>query len=257
MKALWKGNISFALVNIPVKLYGASHKRDLSFHLLHTKCSTPLHYERYCPTCKADVAWEDTVHGYEYEKDKFVVVTDDEIEHIPIKTSKSIDILRFIDSKEIESIYYDKAYYLEPVEGGERAYAMLRETMKETGKVALAKITFKNREHVAVIRVYHEALLLQSLLYTEDIVKPETLNIPKKIALDDKELALATELVRHFLGKFNIDSYHDEFRDSLMELIKAKIAGREIKIAPKKEVEKVVSLMDALKKSLGKKKKAV
>ncbi len=257
MKALWKGNISFALINIPVKLYGASHKRDLSFHLLHRKCSTPLHYERYCPTCKSDVTWEDTVHGYGYEKDKFVVVTDDEIEHIPIKTSKSIDILRFIDSKEIESIYYDKAYYLEPVEGGERAYVLLRETMKDTGKVALAKITFKNREHVAVIRVYRDTLLLQSLLYTEDIVRPETLNIPKKMALDDKELALAAELVRHFLGKFNIDSYHDEFRDSLMELIKAKIAGREIKIAPKKEVEKVVSLMDALKKSLGKKKKAV
>lgn len=257
MKALWKGNISFALINIPVKLYGASHKRDLSFHLLHRKCSTPLQYERYCPTCKVDVAWEDTVHGYEYEKDKFVVVTDDEIEHIPIKTSKSIDILRFIDSKEIESIYYDKSYYLEPVEGGERAYVLLRETMKETGKVALSKISFKNREHVAIIKVYHDALLLQALLYTDDIVKPETLNIPKKVALDDKELSLATELVRHFLGKFNIDSYHDEFRDSIMELIKAKIAGREIKIAPKKEVEKVVSLMDALKKSLEKKKKAV
>ena len=259
MKALWKGNISFALVNIPVKLYGASHKKDLDFHLLHKKCSTPLHYERYCPTCKADVVWEDTVHSYEYEKDKYVVVTDEEIERIPIKTSKSIDVLRFIDAKEIESIYYDKSYYLEPDEGGERAYALLRETMKEVVKVALAKITFKNREHVAVIRVYRDALLLQTLLYGEDIVKPETFNIPKKIALDDKELALATELVRHFLGKFNINSYHDEFRDSLMELIKAKIAGKEIKVAPRKEAEKVISLMDALKKSLSKgiKKKAV
>jgi len=258
MKALWKGNISFALLNIPVKFYSASHKRDVSFHLLHKKCSTPLHYERYCPTRKADVDWEDTTHGYEYEKDKFVVVTDEEIENIPVKTSKSIDILRFIDAKEIESIYYDKSFYLEPVEGGERAYALLRETMKETGKVALAKITFKNREHVAVIRVYHDALLLQTLLYTEDIIKPEMLTIPKKIAMDDKELALSTELVRHFLGKFNIDSYHDEFRDSLMELIKAKIAGKEIKVAPKREAEKVISLMDALKKSLSKgiKKKA-
>ncbi len=259
MKALWKGNISFALVNIPVKLYGASHKKDLDFHLLHKKCSTPLHYERYCPTCKADVVWEDTVHGYEYEKDKYVVVTDEEIEHIPIKTSKSIDVLRFIDGKEIESIYYDKSYYLEPDEGGERAYALLRETMKEAGKIALAKITFKNREHIAVIRVYHDALLLQTLLYSEDIVKPETFNIPKKITLDDKELALATELVKHSLGKFNINSYHDEFRDSLMELIKAKIAGKEIRVAPRKEAEKVISLMDALKKSLSKgiKKKAV
>jgi len=185
------------------------------------------------------------------------VVTDEEIEHIPIKTSKSIDLLRFVDPKDIEPIYYDKAYYLEPVEGGERAYALFKETMKDTGKIALAKITFKNREHIAVIRVFHDILLLQTLLYAGDIVKLEALNIPKKVALDEKELALATELVKHFLGKFTIDSYHDEFRDSLIRLIKAKIAGKEIKVAPKKEAEKVISLMDALKKSLGKKKKAV
>lgn len=259
MKALWKGNISFALVNIPIKLYNATHKKDLSFHLLHKKCSSPLQYERYCPLCDTDVAWEDTVHGYEYEKNKFVVITDEEIERIPIKTSKSIDILRFIDPKEIDSIHFDRSYYLEPVEGGERAYILLRETIKETGKVALAKFTFKNREHVAVLKVYNDALLLQTLLYNDDIVKPETLNIPKKVSLDEKELSLATELVRHFLGKFNIDSYHDEFKDSLIELIKAKIAGKEIKVVPKKEAEKVISLMDALKKSLtkGAKKKAI
>lgn len=257
MKALWKGSISFALVNIPVKLYGAAHKRDIGFHLLHKKCSTPMTYERYCTTCKTEVLWEDTTHGYEYEKGKFVVISDEEIEHIPVKSSKSIDILRFVDTKDIDPIYYDKSYYLEPVEGGERAYALLRETMKEAGKVALSKITFKDKEHIAVLRVFHDTLMLHTLFYADEIVKPEALNIPKKITLDSKEFSLATELVRHFLGKFNVDAYHDEFRDSLMELIKAKIAGREIKIAPKKEVEKVVSLMDALKKSLEKKKKAV
>jgi DNA end-binding protein Ku len=165
--------------------------------------------------------------------------------------------LRFVDTKDIDPIYYDKSYYLEPVEGGERAYALLRETMKEAEKVALSKITFKDKEHIAVLRVFHDTLMLHTLFYADEIVKPEALNIPKKITLDSKEFSLATELVRHFLGKFNVDAYHDEFRDSLMELIKAKIAGREIKIAPKKEVEKVVSLMDALKKSLEKKKKAV
>lgn len=257
MKALWKGNISFALINIPVKLYGASHKSDINFHLLHKKCSTPMTYERYCTTCKTDVAWEDTAHGYEYEKGKFVVISDEEIEHIPAKTAKSIDILRFFDAKEIDPIYYDKAYYLEPIEGGEKAYVLLRETMKATEKIALAKITFKDKEHIAVMRVFHDTLMLHTLFYADEIAKTEALNIPKKIALDPKEFALATELARHFLGKFNIDAYHDEFRDSLMELIKAKIAGKEIKIAPKKEVEKVVSLMDALKKSLEKKKKAV
>ncbi len=257
MKAIWKGNISFALVNIPVKLYSAAHKRDINFHLLHKKCSTPINYERYCSTCKTDVAWEDTTHGYEYEKGKFVVISDEEIEHIPVKTSKSIDILRFVDAREIEPIYYDRSYYLEPVEGGERAYALLRETMKSSGKVALAKITFKDKEHIAILRVFHDIIMLHTLFYTDEIANPDSLNIPKKVQLDTKEFALASELVRHFLGKFNPDIYHDEFRDSLMDLIKAKIAGKEIRIAPKREVEKVVSLMDALKKSLEKKKKAV
>lgn len=256
MKALWKGNISFALVNIPVKLYGATHRKDLEFHLLHKKCSTPLHYERYCTTCKTDVAWEDTVHGYEYEKGKFVVITEEEMEHIPVKTSKSIDILRFINPGDIDPIYYDKSYYLEPIEGGERAYALLRETMKSSNKVGLAKITFKEKEHIAVIRLHDDTIMLHTLFYSEEIVKPEALNIPKKISLDPKELSLAQELIRHFTGRFNIEAYHDEYRDSLMELIKAKIAGKEIKVAPKKEVEKVVSLMDALKKSLEKKRKA-
>lgn len=257
MKALWKGNISFALVSIPVKLYNASHKKDISFHLLHKKCSTPLQYERYCSTCKTDVMWEDVIHGYEYEKGKFVVISDEEIENIPIKTSKNIDILRFVDPKEVDPIYYDRAYYVEPDEGGERAYVLLREGMKAVEKVALSKIVFKEKEHVALLRVFRDILMLQTLFYADEIVKPEVLNIPKKVSIDMKELALATELMKHYAGKFNIDAYHDEFRDALMGLINAKIAGKEIKIAPKKEVEKVVSLMDALKKSLQKKKKAV
>lgn len=257
MKALWKGNISLALVSIPVKLYNATHKKDISFHMLHKKCSTPLSYERYCSTCKTDVLWEDVVHGYEYEKGKFVIVTDEEIDHIPIKTSKNIEIVRFVEPKEIDPLFYDKSYYIEPDEGGERAYALLRESMKASEKVALSKIVFKEKEHLAVLRVFHDVLMLHTLFYADEIVKPEVLNIPKKVSIDTKELALANELVKHYSGKFNIESYHDEFRDALMGLITAKIAGKEVKIPPKKEVERVVSLMDALKKSLEKKKKAV
>lgn len=257
MKALWKGNISFALLSIPVKLYNATHKKDISFHLLHKKCSTPLSYERYCSTCKTNVLWEDITHGYEYEKGKFVIITDEEIENIPIKTSKNIDILRFVDSKDIDPIYYDKAYYVEPDEGGEKAYILLKESMKALDKIALVKIVFKEKEHIALLRIFRDVLMLQTLFYADEIVKPEVLNIPKKVSTDTKELALATELIKHYTGKFNIEVYHDEFRDALMGLINAKIAGKEIKVPPKKEVEKVVSLMDALKKSLQKKKKAV
>jgi DNA end-binding protein Ku len=255
MKALWKGTISFALVSIPVKLYSATHRKDIAFHMLHKKCSTPLNYGRLCSTCNITVPWEDIVHGYEYEKGKFVVIKDEELERIPVTTSKSIDILRFFDLKEIEPIYLDKSYYLEPTEGGERAYALLREVIKDSGKVALAKITFKDKEHVAIIRVFHDVLMLCTLYYADEIIKSEVLNIPRKIELDPKELDLAKELVRHFLGKLEIEAYHDDFREAVMELIKAKIAGKEIKVAPEKEIQKVVSLMEALKKSLGKKPK--
>jgi DNA end-binding protein Ku len=253
MKALWRGSISFALVNIPVKLYSATQKRDVSFHLLHGKCSTRLRYERFCETCKAEVPWEETVHGYEYEKGKYVVVTDEDIEGMPVRTSKSIDILRFVAEEEIDPIYYDNAYYLEPEEGGERAYVLLRETMKGAQRSALAKISFREKEHVAVMRVHEDALALQTLFYADEIIKPASLNIPRKADLDSKELALAGELVKHFRGRFEIEAYHDEFRDELMKLINARIAGKEVKVAPRKEVEKVVSLMDALKKSLEKK----
>ncbi len=256
MKALWKGNISFALVNIPVNLYSATHSRSLDLHILHKKCSTPLHYERYCSTCGTGIPWEDTVRGYEYEKGKFVVITNEEMENITVKTSKGIDILRFIGAEEIPPIHYDKSYYLEPDNGGEHAYALLRETMKSSNKVGFAKITFKEKEHIAIIRVYQDILILHTLFYVEEIVKAETLNIPGKVSLDPKEIALAHELVRHFTGRFNIETFHDEYRKEMMKLIKAKIAGKEIRIAPKKEVERVVTLMEALKKSLERKKKA-
>jgi DNA end-binding protein Ku len=169
--------------------------------MLHKKCSTPLNYERRCSTCNVTVPWEDIVHGYEYEKDKFVVIKDEELERIPATTSKSIDILRFFDLREIKPIYFDKSYYLEPTEGGERASALLREVIKDSGKVALAKITFKDKEHVGIIRVFHDALLLCTLYYADEIIKSEALNIPGKIELDPKELDLAKETRKTFSRK--------------------------------------------------------
>jgi DNA end-binding protein Ku len=255
MKAFWKGSISFALINIPVKLYTAARRKDVGFHLLHEKCNTRLSYQRYCENCRVEVPWEDTVHGYEYEKGKFVVVTDEEIEDLPVETSKSIDVLRFVEEKEIDPLYYDRSYYLEPVEGGERAYALLRETMKKSGTVALAKVSFRNREHVSVIRVFEDALALQTLFYADEIAKPEGLNIPGRVALDRKETDLAGKLIESFVGGFKIAEQHDNFREKMMELINAKIEGKEIKVPPRREAEKVVSLMDALKRSLAEKEK--
>ena len=253
MKAIWKGNITIALVSIPVKLYSATHRRVINFRLLHKTCSTPLRYERFCPTCNREVPWEETVHGYEYEKGRFVVVTDEELEGLSVKRSKTIEILKFVAPEEIEPTYYDRAFYLEPQEGGERAYVLLREVMERTGKVALAKISIREREHIGIIRGWKGILILHTLYYRDEVIKPEGLHIPEGITLEEEEISLARELVRHFSGSFDIKRYHDESREALMELIRAKVAGREIKVPPKKEVEKVVSLIEALKKSLERK----
>lgn len=250
MKAIWRGSISFALLNIPVKLYSATHSKAISFHMLHKKCSTPLNYERHCPTCNQTVPWQDVAHGYEYEKNKFVTITEEDTEKLPVKSTKNIEIIKFIPADEIKPIYYGRAYYLEPEEGGERAYALLREVMKDGSLVALSKITLKDKEHIAAIGIHGDIFVLHTLFYADEIVKTDALNIPTKIHLEQKELSLASELIRRYRGGFDIEHYHDEFRDALMELIKSKIAGKEVKVAPVKEARKVVSLMDALKKSL-------
>ncbi len=256
MKALWSGNITFGLVNIPVKLYGAIHRADISFHLLHKKCSTPINYEKHCPTCNIHLEIEDIVRGYEYEKGRFVILTEEEIE-IPFKDSKNIEILKFVELKEIDPVYLERSYYLQPAEGAERAYALLRIVMKKTGRVGIVRFVLRERQHLGILRIFNDTLTIQSLFYADEIVKPDFLNIPERIHIDEKEIELAEELLRHYIGRFNINDYRDEYREELMKIIKSKITGKEIKIAPRKEVEKVANLMDALKKSLERKKKAV
>lgn len=250
MKSFWKGSISFALVSIPVKLYTAARKKGVDFHLLHDRCKTRLSYQRWCGTCQTEVPWEDAVHGYEYEKGRYVVVTDEELEELPVRTSKSIDVMRFVEEREIDPIYYDMSYYLEPVEGGERAYALMREAMKGSGLVAIAKVSLRNKEHVAAIRVYEGVLTLQTLFYADEIARPEALNIPEEARFEKKELELASRLIESYAGRFEIAAEQDAYRAKVMELIEAKIEGKEIEVPPAREARKVVSLMDALKKSL-------
>jgi len=257
MKALWSGYLSFGLVNIPVRLYGATHKGELSFQLLHRKCSTPIKYEKFCPSCNINLEMADIVRGYEYEKGKFVIINEEELENLQLKNLKNIEILKFVEPKDIDPIYLDKSYYLQPEEGAERAYCLLRTVMKRTNKIGIVRFVLKEREHIGALRIFNDTLTVQSILYSDEVMMPDVLNIPQRVHLDEKEIELAEELLKHYTGRFNINEYRNEYREELMKLIKAKIAGKEIKVVPRKEVEKVVNLMDALKKSIEKKKKAV
>lgn len=252
MKAMWKGTISFALISIPVKLYTATKKKDVSFRLLHREDNSPIEYKRFCSAENKEVPWEDMVRGYEYQKKKFVIVSEEEFEKLPQRVSKTITIEGFIDAPEVESIYFEKAYYLEPSEESMRPYALFREAMRRTGKVALARFTLREKEHMAVIRLYEGALLLNTLHYADEIEEPQALALPGDIALNKAELDLATELISRFTGKFTPATYRDTYREALMELIRARIEGKEVKIPPPPAPAKVVSLMDALRKSLEK-----
>jgi len=255
MKALWKGNISLALVTIPVKLYGATKKKDISFHLLHRECSSPIKYEKFCPVCNRELFPDEIARAYEYEKGRYVIIEDRDIESIPVSTSKNINIIQFINETEIDPLYYERTYYLEPGEGGERAYVLLREAMKTTRTACLAKITLREREHIAILRVLRNLMALHTLYYADEVVQPESINVPEKIDLTPEETSLAIEIVKRFRAPLHLEEYHDEFREALMELIKSKIEGREIKVAPAEEVAKITNLMEALKKSLEQKKK--
>lgn len=250
MRSMWRGYISFGLVTIPVRMYLATEHKGLKFHYLHEKCKTRLNYERYCPKDDVVVPWEETVRGYEYEKGKYVVLKDEDFELIPLKTTRTIDILDFVELKEIDPIYFDKAYFLEPEEAGRKAYGLLREAMREAGRIAIAKVVIKEKEHLCALRVYESALLMNTMFYPDELNSSDKLEIPgEKTKIADKELSMALELIENLSAKFHPEIYKDEYRKALLDIVKAKIKGVEVKL-PKKEKIEVEELMKALHDSL-------
>ena len=254
MKAIWKGSINFALVSIRVKLYTATQKKEISFKLLHKTDNGPVEYKKHCPLDNKDLSWEEIVRGFEYRKKKYVVITGEEFKALPQLASKSINIEGFVGAGEIPSIYYDKVYFMEPDAGSERPYGLLREAIKETGKTAIARVALTEKEHLAALVIHGDVLLLQTLLYQEEVAGTKELNIPQ-VEPNKDELSLAKELINRFAVKFDPARYKDTYREALMNVINAKIEGKEIQAAPAAPAgPKVVSLMDALRKSLEKEK---
>ncbi|MGB9613136.1 MAG: Ku protein [Candidatus Margulisiibacteriota bacterium] len=249
MRSMWQGYLSFGLVTIPIKMYTATEHKALQFHYLHERCKTRLNYERYCPKCDAVVPWEETVRGYEYEKGKYVVLRDEDFELIPLKTTKTIDIIDFVSLEEIDPIYFDKAYYLEPEEAGVKAYNLLREAMLEAKKVALAKVVIREKEHLVALRVLKDVLLLNTMFYPDEILPTTSLVIPPKAKVEHRELTMALDLIKRLTEKFNPEKYTDQYRKELLALIKSKIKGVEVK-PPKKEKIEVEELMKALHESI-------
>ena len=251
MHTMWKGSISFGLVNIPVKMFAATEDKDVHFKYIHKECRTPIRYEKVCPTCNKKIKQEDIVRGYEYEPGKFVIIDDKDLESLRQSTGKAIEILDFVNLAEIDPIYFIKTYYLSPQDTGEKAYNLLREAMNQSERIAIAKITIRDKQSMAAVRVYQNLLVMETIFYPDevrDIVQVP--NIPEAGKADEKELSMATQLIDNLTTAFDPGKYTDEYRKELLELIHKKIEGDEVILQEKAPRQNVIDLMQALQESV-------
>src|SRR5437762_1702981 len=211
MRAIWKGSISFALVSIPISVFSATRRNELSFHNLHKKDMSSVSYKRFCDQEDVEVPWEEITKGYEYEKGQYVEITDEDLDKADVELTKAIQIVEFVQEEEIDPIYFDKPYYLEPQKGGERAYALMRDALAESKKVGIAKVVLKSREHLAAVKSIRDMMTLQTMRFAHEIVEPGTLNLPKKADISKKEMDLANTLIDSMSEEFDPVKYKDDY----------------------------------------------
>jgi len=248
---MWKGSISFGLVNIPVKMFAATEDKDIKFRYLHAKCGTPVKQVRTCPHCEEEISWTDVVKGYEHQPGQFVIMKDEEFDRIAPQKSKSIDILNFVSLEEIDPIYFNKSYYLAPEDTGSKAYALLRKAMQDTGKIAVAKLIIRSTQMLAVLRTYENVLIMESIFYPDEVRSAAQLpSVAADIEVEANEMKVATQLIESLAVPFDPAAYTDEYRSALREAIDRKIEGEEITQAVEPKREQIHDLMKALQESL-------
>lgn len=252
MGTIWKGHISFGLVNIPVRVESATRDTTPKFRMLHGRDNSPVKTVRVRQRDEEPVEYKELVRGYEYDPGRYVILDDEDFRQVALQTTRTIDILDFVDESEIDSRYFEKPYYLAVQRGGEKAYALLRRAMRETGKVAVAKVVFQRREHLAAVKVVDDVLVLDLMRFSDELIPLTTIETPKEEPLTDKEIDVALQLIQQLSTSFDPQAYGDEYTKKLHERIQAKIEGREIaKIEAEAPVEtQVVDLVAKLKESV-------
>ncbi len=261
-KAIWKGSISFGLVNIPVKLYTATEEKAIQFHNVHSVCGTPLQQKRWCPTCQKEVPWDEVAKGFKISKDKWVIITQEELESLKPSSTKTIDIIQFVDISQVDPIYYQKAYYVVPDEQGVKAFSLFVEALRLANKAAVAKLVMRNKQYLVLIRPYKKGLVMHVLYYAPEIRDiNELAELKNLVVVTKEELELARALIQKLtVPEFKIEDFKDEYTEKLKQLIESKAEGKEIKVEQEKPEERVKDLMEALKASIevvDKKKKKV
>src|SRR5436309_3544811 len=255
-RTMWKGAISFGLVSIPIKVFPSTEVKGLSFNQLHDEDHGRIKYQRICSKCGEVVAFDHIVKGYEYEKDKYVVLTDEELDSVPVESSRAIDIVQFVDREEIDPVYYKKSYYLIPEETGIKAYKLLREALSEDGRVGVAKISFRDKEHLCALRFKDDVFVLETMFWPDEIRSADFAELEKAPKVRPQEVQMAKSLIENLTDEFKPEEFRDEYRKGLEKVIEAKVAGEEIEHVPEPEETKVVDLMEALKASVEQTKKA-
>ena len=253
-RAIWKGSISFGLVNIPIALYPATRREELKFRLLRKADLSPVNYKRVAEKDGKEVPWHQIVKGYEYEKGKYVVLKDEDFERVDLEATQTVDILDFVDVDEIDPMFFYKPYYLEPQKGGDKAYALLRDALKGSKKVGIAKVVIKTRQYLAGVKPEDGALVLELMHFADELADTGKLHLPKKVEVGKRETNMAKSLIDSMSAKWNPEKYHDDYREALMEVIEEKVeaGGKEIEEKPKKAPKptKVIDLVSVLQKSL-------
>jgi len=254
MRAIWKGSISFGLVNIPIALYPATRKEELKFRLLRASDHSPVNYKRVAEHDGKEVPWDQIVKGYEYEKGKFVVLGEKDFQRVDLEATQTVDIQDFVDVDEIDPMYFYKPYYLEPQKGGDKAYVLLREALAEGKKVGIAKVIIKTRQYLAGVKATKHALVLELMHFAEELSDAEKLNVPKTLEPGKREMDMAKALVDSMSSKWDPQKYHDDYREALLEVIEEKVesGGKDIeeKLKEKKASTKVIDLVAVLQQSL-------
>lgn len=251
MHTVWKGAISFGLVHVPVKMFSATEDKDISMRYIHKTCITPLSYVRKCQTCEKEVEWEEITKGYEYEPGRFVLFEKDELEEISGEANKEIKILDFVNLTDIDPVYFQKTYYLGPGDTGAGAYMLLLDSMRQTGKIGIAKVSIRSKSSLAAIRVIENCLAMETIFYPDEI-RPisQVPNLPEKVTVNEREMEMAKMLINQLSTPFEPEKYKDEYRARLLDAIERKVAGEEIQSAPEVQKTSVIDLMAALQASL-------
>ncbi|MBV9547259.1 MAG: Ku protein [Chloroflexi bacterium] len=249
-RPIWKGAITFGMISIPVKLFGATESKDLAFNTLHQECKSRLKQKRWCPVHDREVFQDEVARAFEYTKDNYIEITDEDLEKLPIPSKHTIELTSFVKQAEIDPVYFERTYYLEPDQVGAKPYALLLRALRTKQVSAVAKVALRNKESLCVLRPSDHGVLMLETLYYPDEIRTQDLPDEPEVLVSQPELTMALSLVEMLEEPFDPKKYHDEYRSALLELIEAKRTGEELVAPPEAPMPKTVDLMAALKASL-------